>query len=234
MKRSTVSIVFNIFLVVGLIMLTISGIICYNVKKFNATAVKTSGTVIDLIAKRSSSGKSSTYSPVVTYNDASGTKHRYISSFSSNPPGYDIGETVEILYDPKKPDDATIAGWSEYFGAMICGILGLVFSLTGLGYHIVRRANHSRAQRLKQSGELIRADFVSVDVNNAVSVNRRHPFFILCDWKDPLTGQRERFKSGFIWSDPTPFIDLHKKIDVYIDRNNRKKYYVDISFLQEH
>lgn len=228
MKRSSVSLTFNIFLGIGLLMVIGASVICYNIKQFNASAVKTSGTVVDLIAK----GKRS-YAPVVTYYDEAGVKHRYISSVSSHPAGYEIGERVGIYYDPKNPDDAAIAGWREYFGAIIVGGLGLIFSLIGLGYYIVRKVSHSRRNHLKQSGLLVLADFDSVDINKSIHVNNRHPFFIRCNWKDPLTGEGHRFKSGFIWSDPTPLIDLNKKIDVYVDRNNPRKYYVDISSFEQ-
>lgn len=231
MKRSSVSLVFNIFLGIGIIMLTVTLVILYSVKKFNDSGVKTNGTVVDLIAKRGS--KSTTYSPVVTYNDEAGVKHRYISDVSSSPAAYSIGEQVAIYYNPRNPDDAKIAGWMEYFGALITGIFALVFGLIGLGYHIVRKVGHSRKDRLKQSGQLVPAGFISVDVNRYVSVNRRHPFFIRCEWKDPLTGITHPFKSGFIWSDPTAYIDRDKKIDVYVDRNNFKKYYVDISSFEK-
>lgn len=230
MKRSSVSLVFNIFLGFGIVMLIISLIIFFSVKKFNASAVKTTGTVIDLIAKRDS--KSTTYSPVVTYNDKAGIKHRYISSVSSRPPAYNIGEQVEIYYNPNDPDDAKINGWWQYFGVLITGLFALIFGLIGLGYHIVRKVGLARKERLKQSGQLVPASFISVDVNRFVSVNRRNPFFIRCEWKDPLTGIKHPFKSGFIWSDPTPYIDQNKKIDVYVDGNNFKKYYVDISSLE--
>ncbi|MFX1708965.1 DUF3592 domain-containing protein [Chitinophaga sp. CC14] len=228
MKRSSVSLTFNIFLGIGLLMVAGASVIYYNIRQFNASAVKTSGTVVDLIAK----GKRS-YAPVVTYYDEAGVKHRYISSVSSNPAGYEIGERVGMYYDPKNPDDATIAGWREYFGVIIVGGLGLVFSLIGLGYYIVRKVSHSRSDQLKQSGLLVQADFDLVDTNRFVHVNNRHPFFIRCHWKDPLTGESRHFKSGFIWSDPTPAIGPDKKIDVYIDRNNPRRYYVDISSFEQ-
>jgi hypothetical protein len=229
MKRSTVSITFSIFLAVGLLLLVISGIIWYNKKKFETKSVKTTGTVIDLIAKSSSSGSQPTYSPVINYLDAYGVKHRYIARYSSNPPEYKIGERVTIYYDLKNPDNANAAGWGEYLGVIIAGGLGLVFSLLGGIYFGISTLRRRRNGRLKQSGQLIRADVVAVDVNNAISVNRRHPWFIRCDWKDPLTGKKNSFKSGFIWTDPTPLIDTHKKIDVYLDPNNPRKYYVDIT-----
>lgn len=228
MKRRSVSITFSIFLAVGLLLLAISLVLWYNTAKYNNTAVKTTGTVVDLLAK-----SDRTFSPVVTYDDANGVKHRYISSFSSKPAGYKIGETVAIYYDPKNPDNAEIAGWQQYFGSLITGGLGFIFSALGLGYFVVRKISHSRHEQLKLSGFLMHADIVSVDINRSVSVNNRHPFFIRCEGKDSLTGNISNFKSGFIWSDPTPLIGQDKKIDVYVDRNNPRKYYVDISAFEE-
>lgn len=143
MKRSSPALVFNIFLVVGFLLFVITGIFCYDIKKFEETAVKTSGRVVDLLEKRRSGNRSATYSPVVIYEDDRGMQHRYIPSFSSNPPAYDIGESIEIHYDPRNPGDAKIAGWKGYIGALITGGLGLIFSLIGISYHAVRKFGNS-------------------------------------------------------------------------------------------
>lgn len=144
MKRNSASLVFNIFLAVGLLLFTITGIFCYNLKKFDEAAVKTSGRVVDLVEKRrSGSTQSATYSPVVIYEDDRDIQHRYIPGFSSNPPAFDIGESVEIHYDPRNPGDAKIAGWQGYIGAMITAGLGLIFSLIGIGYHAAKKFGNS-------------------------------------------------------------------------------------------
>lgn len=231
MKRSSLSFVFNIFLVIGCIILIVAGVLSYNTWKFTKTAVKTTGKVVDMIASRSSSGssRSTTYTPVVIYIDNKDNDHRYIASFSSSPPAYEIGELVDLYYDPANPSKAQLAGWGEYLGGIIAGILGLVFTCVSGGYHIIRKVKHANNARLKESGQLVVADLIAVDINRNIHVNRRHPFFLRCEWKDPLTGQLNTFKSGFIWTDPTPLINNRKKIDVYIDPNNPKKYYVDIT-----
>ncbi|MBW8688000.1 DUF3592 domain-containing protein [Chitinophaga rhizophila] len=236
MKRTNVSLIFNIFLAVGFILLLVAGFLTYNTKKFERTALKANGRVVDLVENRNSSGgkSSRTYSPVVIYTDDKGVEHRYIASFSSNPPAYEVGETVVIYYDPWDPDNAAIAGWGSYLGAIIVGGIGLLFTLISLGFHAVRKIRHASNARLKESGQLVLADFISVDINEYVSVNNRHPFFIRCEWKDPLTGEKKAFKSGFLWSDPTPRIGAGKKISVYIDGDNPKKYYVDITPYEGH
>ena len=73
MKRSSAALVFNIFLAVGFLLFIITGICCYDIKKFEETAVKTSGRVVDLIEKRRSGSRSASYSPVVIYEDDLGS-----------------------------------------------------------------------------------------------------------------------------------------------------------------
>lgn len=235
MKSYSAAVIFRIFLGIGLLLLVISGIIFYNVKKFSNNAATTTGQVVDLVTKQSSSSgrnRSVTYAPVVIYSDAANIQHRYISSVSSNPPGYSIGETVKIYYNPNNPDDAMIAGWGAYLGAFITGGIGLLFSLIGGSLDLMSGKSKKKmrfSEEMMQIGQRLQTDIVSVDPNKILSVNNRHAFMIRSAWKDPLTGQTRTFVSNTIWFDPTPFIPPGKKIDVYIHPRNPGKYYMDIS-----
>ncbi|QHS60865.1 DUF3592 domain-containing protein [Chitinophaga agri] len=55
MKRSSVSLVFNIFLVIGGVILIVGSVLSYKTWKFTKTAEKTTGKVVDLITSRSDS-----------------------------------------------------------------------------------------------------------------------------------------------------------------------------------
>lgn len=228
----TVSLVFNIFLGLGLIMLGIASYIWYSTKSFTGKATKTSGQVVDMLSERGSKG-GLTFKPVVMYTDARGAQHRYIPSFSSNPPSYEAGETVTICYDPNNPDKARIAGLSEYTGAFILGGMGLVFSLIGFGYYTYLIVKRRRDNWLKHHGQQIAADFIEVKIARSVTVNNAHPFYLSCEWKDPLSKKKYRFKSNFIWYDPTPYMRDRKQVAVLIDPNNPGRYQVDISFLDK-
>jgi len=61
-------------------------------------------------------------------------------------------------------------------------------------------------------------------------VSGRHPFRVIAQWQDPSTAKIRVFKSHNLWFDPSRFI-TQKQIRVFLDRNNPKRYYVDLSFL---
>lgn len=55
-------------------------------------------------------------------------------SVSSDPPAYQVGEKVEVMYLPGSPDDARLDGFLEnWFAATLLGGLGTVFTSVGLG-----------------------------------------------------------------------------------------------------
>lgn len=61
--------------------------------------------------------------PEVTYVDSQGVSHVVEGAVSSRPPAYDIGERVDVLYDPEDPSDAQIDSFLErYFATTILSI----------------------------------------------------------------------------------------------------------------
>lgn len=112
----------GIFTLLGALMLTISGNILDKEQKFIERARVTQGTVIELAARRSSKG-GTTYYPIVEFTDHTGQKTKIGSSYSSNPAAYEVGETVDVYYEPGKTSEAEIKGFFHN---------GLVYSLQGL------------------------------------------------------------------------------------------------------
>ncbi|MBB4802442.1 hypothetical protein HNP37_002515 [Flavobacterium nitrogenifigens] len=196
---------------------------------FLEKAETTQGTVIEMIPKRSKD--STTYSPVVSFITKSGQTITYTSSVSSNPPSYDVGENVEIFYDPANPNDAEINGFvSLWLGVLILGGIGIVFFLIGSLGVLLRYLKNKKAQNLRETGKPIAAKFTQVQLNTNQTVNGRNPFLILSQWQDPKTDELYVFKSDSIWFDPTDFVKTDT-IRVFIDPENPKDYVMDISFL---
>lgn len=90
--------------------------------EFIRNATSASGVVIEV--KPSSGGDGTTYHAVFEFSDAGGNKHQSVSGWSSNPPAYAVGETVEVLYSRSNPSDARLHSFlGLWVGAIACATL---------------------------------------------------------------------------------------------------------------
>ena len=221
-----------VFAFIGVGLLAGALALALNTRSFISSAKSAPGVVTELIQKRDSDG-SVTYTPVTTFTADNGSTITFTSSFSSNPPSYDVGEKVEVLYAPDNPNEARIRGFgSLWLGPVILGGLGLVFSAIGFGITIALRLRAKRREWLMAYGTEILADFQSVERNTSLKVNGRSPWRVIAQWQNPETGQLHVFNSENLWFDPSNYIQT-KQLKVLLDPKNAKRYHVDISFLPQ-
>lgn len=218
-----------VFAVIGGAQLVAAYFFYSSTQTFLETAQKTQGVVTDLV--RSTSSDSTTYQPVVEFQIQEGRIIEFTSNSGSNPPSYTRGESVEVLYDPGRPEKARINGFFSLWGLpVIFGGLGAVFFLIGAGMIAYGRKRASDVQYLKDQGIPIVAKFQSVERNTSLRVNGRSPYRIHAQWTNPATNELHIFESENIWFDPSSHID-REIISVLIEQGNPEKYYMDISFL---
>jgi len=126
-----IALFFAIFIVVGIFLVK-----SYNHKKEICT-VKAEATVIEnrKIKTTRRSGKnhrkktSTGYAPVYSYK-YEGTEYTLKSSTSTNPPLFDVGETVEIYINPDNPKEIFVPrDKTEYIVGMIFSIGGTVIGI---------------------------------------------------------------------------------------------------------
>lgn len=225
MKNKLPGLVGGIFLFIGICML-ISAIIAYvNNVSFIETAEKTNGVVTELILRKSA------YYPVIQFRTTTNEVINFNSPVGSLPPSYRVGEEVTVFYDPANPYSATLNGfWSKWTVSIILSFLGVIFSFLGsifLGGAVIAMR---RKKWLLKNGIKISTEYQQVGVNRRLNVNGNHPFIIISQYVHPEKNTLYTFESDNIWYNPEKFI-TNKTIDVLVDPNNYKKYYVDISFL---
>ena len=99
--------------------------------RLETTGIVVPGIVIGL--DESNTDGSSTYSPVVEFT-ANGQTYTFESDNASSPPAYQIGETVNVRYDPADPNTAQIDKLTERWlmpvlliPSMLCGSIVLTF-----------------------------------------------------------------------------------------------------------
>lgn len=218
-----------IFFLVGVGLLTGTFFAYQSSSSFLDLAVKTEGTVVDMA--RSRSKHSTLYSPVIRFSSQQGQEIEFTSPVASNPPSYTTGEKVEVLYDPAKPQSAQIKDFFSLWGlAAILGGLGGIFFAIGAVILLMIILKGRKDEYLKKSGTAVETEFQRVEINKSISVNGKSPFRIISQWQNPATSELYVFESNNLWFDPTNYIN-DRKITVFIDKNNPKKYCVDTSFL---
>ncbi|MEV0636953.1 DUF3592 domain-containing protein [Streptomyces sp. NPDC050619] len=130
-----------LFLVVGVILAGVS-------VSFLADAERAQGTVVALEWRNDHNGgsfkkrkddKPAAY-PVVEFTSADGTRRTFRNSTGANPPAYEEGERVEVLYRADSPDDARINGFASlWLLPLIFGGIGLVIAGIGTGVAMATR-----------------------------------------------------------------------------------------------
>lgn len=227
----TINIIKYLFTIIGAIILLGTSFMYKNTRGFIDKSITSQATVIDLVYSRSSSSNSVMYTPVVQFTDGNGNEIEFLSSSSSNPPSYNVGEEIEVLYNQENPNEAKIKSYFSIWGGVtILGILGFIFFGVGGSIFLYYKIKSNKLKYLKQNGIRIESDFQGVQINNSLSVNGRNPFQIVSHWQNPTTSKLHIFTSDNIWFNPSDYI-TDDKIKVLIDRNNPKKYSIDLSFL---
>ncbi|MEV6500735.1 DUF3592 domain-containing protein [Streptomyces prunicolor] len=135
-----------LFLVIGVITAGVS-------VSFLVDAERAPGTVVSLEWRQDHSGtsrknrasdKPMAY-PVVEFTSADGTRRTFRDSTGSNPPAYDAGDRVEVLYHADSPEDARINGFlSLWLLPLVFGGIGLVVAAIGTTVAVLTR-RRSRA-----------------------------------------------------------------------------------------
>lgn len=221
---------FYIFAIIGVIIFIVALFVIKSELHLVRNGIETTGVVIDQSMSQSSNERS-VYHPIIQFTTNDNRKITFRSLEGSNPPRFHLGENISVIYLQNDPQRATINNFLGLYGAgTILGIFGLVFASTGLIplYFIRRKAN--RNQRLKRDGMPINVKISEVIINNNIRINQRSPYQIIADYHDTLNNRLIRYKSGYIFFDPTPYINK-ELVTVYVDKRNPKIYYLDISFL---
>ena len=99
--------------------------------------VTTTGTVIRLEESNSSEGGCCVYSPVIEFN-ANGRAHSFEGDNASYPPAYEVGDVVNVIYDPSDPSRAQIDKWSERWLFPIIIIPAMIFTAAILNFFMIR------------------------------------------------------------------------------------------------
>jgi hypothetical protein len=97
--------------------------------------VATTGTVVELTSRSTASGRSSIICPVVEFTIPSGGTIRFTSEFGSRPAGHQVGQSVNVRYDPADPRQAEIESTlNTWLVPLIMMFIGLIACCLAVGF----------------------------------------------------------------------------------------------------
>lgn len=204
------------FLVIGILLVAGSFLATYLSIQHKATSQKVMGVVVG------------------TYN---GTEVEYtfrekeyevtLSESSSN---IHVGDEIALYVNPTNPKNVRTAELL-FLQSFILSIVGLPFLIIGIVFLIIVRRRSKTKKLLIQTGRKIYAKVTGGEMVYNYMVNNRHPFKLECTYTDFGTGAVYLFSSRNMWLDPNFYIG--QQIEVYVNPDNYKKYYVNVDSLQK-
>jgi len=227
MKNKNISecIIFSIFTFVGLLFLGI-GILYHHIYIGRTKNwILTKAEIIEIENNSFLDEKHSVKIEFFVKNKAYQTE---LNEWNSN---MKVTDRIEILYNPENPYHTITA---EYpFLCFIFCLLGGLFTLIGTIPFIHIYGKNKLKKKLKENGDKIEATIDSVKFNMLYSVNGKHPYIVNCSYINPTDKKNYIFKSENIWFDINQIIEEKNisKIIVYINKKNKRQYYVDIETL---
>ncbi|MBE5961614.1 MAG: hypothetical protein E7256_09585 [Lachnospiraceae bacterium] len=147
--------------------------------------------------------------------------HLYYESSS-----FYVGKEIPVYYKAEKPEKL-LPVYGTGLTSLVFAIVGGTFLIITLILFVAGRSGEKKVRFLKQEGRVIYAPVSRVEINRMMSVNRRHPYIIICQYKNPEDGKQYTFRSRGIWYDPAPYISNVTDMPVYVKRGNYKYYYMD-------
>jgi hypothetical protein len=196
------------------------GIIIYvEASSFQKTARITQGTVTSTSMSQFE----------LTYTSEDGVERIYKGTHGGKGKRYRDGESVRIFYQIDNPDkcrliDGKKAGRKVIFWTLIL----LAFNVFSV-YHGKKRAGTEKT--FKTTGRKVEAQILRTGLDESHKVLDKIPYSIDCKWTDPMSGREYTHTIIYVWKDPETLLAGKKTIDVYIDRDDPEKYFMDIAFL---
>jgi hypothetical protein len=206
----------------GVIAMTviIGSIIYFSASSFQKTAKVTQGTVVN---------SGITYFDV-KYTSDDGVERIFKGTHGKNRTNRD-GDILKVFYQIDDPDKSRITdGVKTGKTIFLFAILLLLLNLVSI-YQDRKRSKS--ANTFKTTGRKVEAEIMKIDKDMTITVLKNNPWLIDCRWTDPMTGREYTHTIRYIWVDPATVLSGRRTIDVYIDREDPEKYFMDIAYLGE-
>lgn len=230
-KISAVSICGIVFLLIGIVFLSISLFSTISYNKFKESA-GTCNAVITTIESHYDSNSESTNHDVYVRYEVNGVI--YDNELNYYESSMDEGDIVTLYYNKDNPNDIMIDGQTFFF--LIFAIMGAIMTIVGTICLVIFIKGKRLRKKIIAMNCIIQAQISGIETNYSVTVNGRHPFLLMASAISPYDGKVYTFKSESFWSDLTLVLQQYNitQVPVYVNPSNYNEYYVDIDIFKQY
>jgi hypothetical protein len=171
----------------------------------------------------------STYFDVI-YTSDDGVERTHRGTQGKNHKTHD-GETKKVFYQSDNPGKSRI--YDGVKGGKTVVIVAILLLLVNLVSIYQSKKRNKTESYYKTNGRKMEAEITKIDTDLSITIMKKHPWLIDCKWVDSMTGREYTHTIRYIWVDPETVLSGRKAIDVYVDREDPEKYFMDIAFLGE-
>lgn len=145
-----------------------------------------------------------------------------------------VGDVLTVYIDPDTP--ITVIGTdsgNSTFAAFL--ILGILFSVSGIGGMLLRKVLMADRDEIIEAGKFIYADLDKVVYETSITdEDGRHPYIIYCHYEDVNGKRLKDYIVPNLYVDPGPYLEAHRnKIKVYVKDGNYRRYRFDLKMFEE-
>lgn len=220
--KKVMTAIFSVFAVIGIVMIIGSFVLLHTMNRFEQNAYEVDGVITDIKEHYGSNDEISHDVYVKFWYDGEKFEDRRISSYSSD---MYVGKEITLMYNPNYPDRLEVKGTKYWLFATLCG-MGLVFLVFGSVYPVIMLVKSVRKKNLLRNGMALNATVEGIRWDTSLTVMGRHPYVIICSYHDAGNDITYRFKSEGLWTNPDEVYPIGSPIEVMVDANNYKNYYV--------
>lgn len=174
-------------------------------------------------------GKSTTVAIIISYAHNGNIYEKELGYFSDD---IKIGNILTIYVNKDNSKDFVYEGENK-FGLYFCMIVGSVLLLCSLIFILIFKHNNKCDMNLLKFGNKIQAEILYADVDEKKSLFGKHPYIFTCIYKNEQTGEEQYFTSDSLYCKNQGSTYISKKIDIYVDPNDNKNFYIDAKFFEK-
>ena len=142
------------------------------------------------------------------------------------------GNNIEIYYLKSNPEMISCDAQDSLLW-ILPGVGSIFFVMGGIGV-IINVVKINKEGKIKKIGNEIFAPIKEVKEIKTINFRGKHPYKIICEYKDPETKKLYTYDSDLLWNDPNYMIANNKitNLKVYVDPKNKNHYAVETDFFE--